>query len=290
MCNIPHCCLPQESGPCLSPSVAVRPLRPATGRCLGGPLPRQLADRTRAPPVPPRLSAARHAPSRVHAVLAAVSGCYPPVRGRLPTRYSPVRHSVRAPPSEKFGARTPFDLHVLGTPPAFILSQDQTLMFLFPVPYGIRFIGYLLFSFVRSLKRSEIFFFPVRALRRPGFRNLSGSVHCSAVKVPPAFRPVCTLLSASPLSISSETSLLCQGASCQCTLCCCLIGDSLFILSQLFAFVNNFFYFFVLIHFSMNACPSFQPRQLIYNITSAPACQLFFSIFFIFFHAVLPQK
>ena len=24
--------------------------------------------------------------------------------------------------------RTPFDLHVLGTPPAFILSQDQTLM------------------------------------------------------------------------------------------------------------------------------------------------------------------
>ena len=24
-----------------------------------------------------------------------------------------------------------FDLHVLGTPPAFILSQDQTLMFKF---------------------------------------------------------------------------------------------------------------------------------------------------------------
>ena len=24
---------------------------------------------------------------------------------------------------------TPFDLHVLGTPPAFILSQDQTLWF-----------------------------------------------------------------------------------------------------------------------------------------------------------------
>ena len=27
---------------------------------------------------------------------------------------------------------TPFDLHVLGTPPAFILSQDQTLMFVSP--------------------------------------------------------------------------------------------------------------------------------------------------------------
>ena len=53
MCNIPHCCLPQESGPCLSPNVAVRPLRPATDRGLGGPLPRQLTNRTRAHPVPP---------------------------------------------------------------------------------------------------------------------------------------------------------------------------------------------------------------------------------------------
>jgi hypothetical protein len=25
-------------------------------------------------------------------------------------------------------ALTPFDLHVLGTPPAFVLSQDQTLI------------------------------------------------------------------------------------------------------------------------------------------------------------------
>ena len=29
-----------------------------------------------------------------YAVLAVVSNCYPPVWGRLPTRYSPVRHSV----------------------------------------------------------------------------------------------------------------------------------------------------------------------------------------------------
>ena len=35
-------------------------------------------------------------------------------------------------------ARTPrpFDLHVLGTPPAFILSQDQTLMFKSPSSQG----------------------------------------------------------------------------------------------------------------------------------------------------------
>ena len=50
--NIPHCCLPQESGPCLSPSVADHPLRSATHRCLGEPLPHQPANGTRARPVP----------------------------------------------------------------------------------------------------------------------------------------------------------------------------------------------------------------------------------------------
>ena len=37
--------------------------------------------------------------------------------GQVPTRYSPVRHSTEVA----------FDLHVLGLPPAFVLSQDQTL-------------------------------------------------------------------------------------------------------------------------------------------------------------------
>ena len=36
---------------------------------------------------------------------------------------SPVRHSPPTP----CGAALPFDLHVLGLPPAFTLSQDQTL-------------------------------------------------------------------------------------------------------------------------------------------------------------------
>ena len=42
--KIPHCCLPEESGPCLSPSVADRSLKPATDRGLGEPLPHQLAN------------------------------------------------------------------------------------------------------------------------------------------------------------------------------------------------------------------------------------------------------
>jgi hypothetical protein len=46
-------------------------------------------------------------------------------RGQVPTRYAPVRHS-RAETRAS-------DLHVLSAPPAFVLSQDQTLSFI-PVP------------------------------------------------------------------------------------------------------------------------------------------------------------
>jgi hypothetical protein len=54
-------------------------------------------------------------------VLATLSGSYPKVKGRLLTCYSPVRRS--STPEGAF----PLDLHVLSTPPAFVLSQDQTL-------------------------------------------------------------------------------------------------------------------------------------------------------------------
>ena len=74
--------------------MAVHPLRPATDRCLGRPLPCQPANQTRAHPVPPEFFTQGDVSSCAYAVLAAVSSCYPPVQGRLPTRYSPVRHSV----------------------------------------------------------------------------------------------------------------------------------------------------------------------------------------------------
>ena len=48
--NIPNCCLPWESGPCSSSSVADHPLRPATHQSLGEPLPHQLANRPGAAP------------------------------------------------------------------------------------------------------------------------------------------------------------------------------------------------------------------------------------------------
>jgi hypothetical protein len=58
-----------------------------------------------------------------HPALPPVSRSYSEVWGRYVTHYSPVRHSHH--PS-KLGW-IPFDLHVLSTPPAFVLSQNQTL-------------------------------------------------------------------------------------------------------------------------------------------------------------------
>ena len=62
-----------------------------------------------------------------HAVLAVVSNCCPPLKGRFLTRYSPVRHCPLLLLDESSFRRFSFDLHVLSTPPAFVLSQDQTL-------------------------------------------------------------------------------------------------------------------------------------------------------------------
>jgi hypothetical protein len=57
-----------------------------------------------------------------YAVLANLSVGCPPSKGRLPTCYSPVRRCTKGP-------KPPFsrDLHVLGPPLTFALSQDQTL-------------------------------------------------------------------------------------------------------------------------------------------------------------------
>jgi hypothetical protein len=81
-------------------------------RSLGRLLPHQLANPTRATP-----KADCSFPSQG---LPGISGSFPPLfptSGHVPTRYSPVRRSP-------CGA---LDLHVLGLPPAFVLSQDQTL-------------------------------------------------------------------------------------------------------------------------------------------------------------------
>ena len=69
------------------------------------------------------LSIQGHAASHQYGVLVQISLGYPPVTGRLHTRYAPVRRS----PAEYCYSPLPLDLHVLSLPLAFILSQDQTL-------------------------------------------------------------------------------------------------------------------------------------------------------------------
>ena len=103
------------------------PLRSATDRCFGGPLPHQLANQTQVHPSPINLWQEEHVNFLHYQVLIQVSLGYPCVRGRLPTRYSPVRRYPLLRSIETSLKSFPLDLHVLGTPPAFILSQDQTL-------------------------------------------------------------------------------------------------------------------------------------------------------------------
>ena len=95
--------------------MADHPLRPATDRRLGKPLPHQLPTRTQAAP--------KAHYCFVPQDICGISPSFPglsPTSGHIPTRYSPVRRC----------RCRPRDLHVLSMPPAFTLSQDQTLRFI----------------------------------------------------------------------------------------------------------------------------------------------------------------
>ena len=82
------------SGPCLSSSVTDHPLRPVTRLSLGEPLPRQLADRPRAPPEAPLQALERiRCLTLHHPVLILVSQGYSRLQGRLLTCYAPVCRS-----------------------------------------------------------------------------------------------------------------------------------------------------------------------------------------------------
>ena len=98
-------------------------------RGLGEPLPHQLANAPRVHPsaTPESVFKSKPCGFDCYTVLAPVSKCYPLLMGRLPTCYSPVRHSSFSGGASS-GGKEAFDLHVLGTPPAFVLSQDQTLI------------------------------------------------------------------------------------------------------------------------------------------------------------------
>ena len=69
------------------------PLRTPTDRRPGGPLPRRLANQTHPHPLAMNLYSKLDACFGIHTVLIRLSPGYPVLRGRLDTRYSPVRRS-----------------------------------------------------------------------------------------------------------------------------------------------------------------------------------------------------
>ena len=150
--------------------MAVHPLRPATDRRLGGPLPHQLANQTRGHLSAINLWRIDHAINTLHAVLAVVSNCCPPLKGRFLTRYSPVRHCPLLHLDESSIHRFSFDLHVLSTPPAFVLSQDQTLhdRLFVSARFCLAFLTQILCGFFFLETRTSAFF----------------SLYCSVFKEP----------------------------------------------------------------------------------------------------------
>ena len=104
--------------------MADRPLRPATHRRLGRPLPHQLANGPRAHP---DAEAEASFPTTVLRPRGTF-GISPSFLG-LSQSSGQVTHVLltrsRLGPGPKSGSS--LHLHVLGTPPAFVLSQDQTL-------------------------------------------------------------------------------------------------------------------------------------------------------------------
>ena len=104
------------------------PLRPATRHSLGRPLPHQQADTSRPPPW---VRACKQRPSLISSSCEDEASCgSSPGLPRLAPTLGQVDHVLLTRPPLGYREQAPwssFDLHVLSTPPAFVLSQDQTL-------------------------------------------------------------------------------------------------------------------------------------------------------------------
>ena len=100
--------------------------------CLGRPLPYQLANAPRGHPIATAYAAFYKLIMR-SAFLSGISTCFQVVSQTM----GQVPHVLLTHPPLAFPTSSPkwicwfssLDLHVLGTPPAFVLSQDQTLVF-----------------------------------------------------------------------------------------------------------------------------------------------------------------
>ena len=132
--------------------MAGHPLRPATHRRLGRPLPHQLANGTRA-----HLQAVackQRPPSPLEHHPRGSSGISPGFPGlsrscRQITHALLTRSPLSRSPRQASGTAS-HDLHALGTPPAFVLSQDQTLRLISGIHRTV--VVYHILAHVRSLE------------------------------------------------------------------------------------------------------------------------------------------
>src|SRR5699024_1629975 len=102
-------------------NVAEHPLRQATRRRLSSPLPHQQADRPQAHPTPIK----SFHPLTYQGVVSGIRPSFP----GLSRSAGQITHVLltRSPLIHPASRASSFDLHVLSTPPAFVLSPDQTL-------------------------------------------------------------------------------------------------------------------------------------------------------------------
>ena len=136
--------------------MADQPLSSATDRRLGEPLPHQLSNGTRAHPCAINLWYTQHASGIRYAVLTSVSRRYPPHKGRLLTRYSPVRH-CSAP--KGFTVRLECVMHAASVhPEPGSNSRTNSISSLFPSVETLSSCFWL-FTFLSMLLAFRSFFY-----------------------------------------------------------------------------------------------------------------------------------
>ena len=101
------------------------PLRPVTRLRLGELLPRQLPDGPQT--TPQAIGLERSLPFSLNPKVVGLPGISQPFGWLSPSQGHVIYVLLTRAPLYSALLLFAFDLHVLGTPPAFVLSQDQTL-------------------------------------------------------------------------------------------------------------------------------------------------------------------
>ena len=180
----------------------------------------------------------------------------------LLTRPPLSHYSVRKLPSASF------DLHVLGTPPAFILSQDQTLVKSVCIQFRIAWQFCSCLLFLGSLQTAHET--RNKVSRSFGFANTHLRI-CfkTSFKHPRFVRAV--------LSLFWIFKRIFQGCcllfNYQGSLCCCRSRDSSFILSQAILLCQQLFSFFYFCFCPQCSHSGGCPDDKCYNITAFRNCQ-----------------